>query len=146
MRCPQIFQCWYLAGVSAQKVRAGGSVLAGVGAALVHLLLTVASSVSHLAVAVVNVFHIQTPARVVAQMGNVDPCKHRTDGKILVVYFKIKADLQSSAWPFRRTSLSGCHLAGDTRDVTVKPRPTSLALAGVVGAALPTISSVLTGR
>lgn len=88
-----IFQCWYLAGVSAQKVRAGGSVLAGVGAALVHLLLTVTSSVSHLAVAVVNVFHIQTPARVVAQMGNVDPCKHRTDGKILVVYFKIKADL-----------------------------------------------------
>lgn len=87
-----IFPRWYLAGVSAQKVRAGGSVLAGVGAALVHLILTVASCVSHLAVAVVNVFHIQTPTRVVAQMSDVDPCQHRKDGEFLVIYFKIKAD------------------------------------------------------
>lgn len=66
------FQCLYLAGVSAQKVRAGGTVLAGVGAALIHLLLAVTSCVSHLAVAVVNIFHIQTPAGVVAQMSDVD--------------------------------------------------------------------------
>lgn len=70
------FRCFYLAGVSTQEVRAGGTILAGVWAALIHLLLTVTPCVSHLAVAVVNIFHIQAPSRIVAQMGNVNTCEN----------------------------------------------------------------------
>ena len=43
------------------------------------------------------------------------------------------------------TSLFGCHLAGNTGDVTVKARPAGLTLAAVGGDLLPAGSSVLTG-
>lgn len=89
--------------------------MAGVWGALVHLLLAVTSRISDLAVAVVNVSCVQTLTRVTTQMDDVD------------------------------SSLFGCYLAGDTRDVTVKSRPASLALAAVGGSPLPASSPVLTG-
>lgn len=114
MGCP-LLQCLYLAGVSAQKVRAGGAVLAGVGAALIHLLFAVTSCVAHLAVAVVNIFHIQTPARVVAQVSDVNTCQHRQD---LSGSFQNKSGLikqwaaprpHLSVWPPPRRTHSGRH-------------------------------------
>lgn len=108
---------WHaLAGVSTQEVSTGGSVLAGVRGAFVHLLLAVTSSISNLAVAVVNVPCIKTLTRVTTQMGDVD------------------------------SSLFGCHLTGNTWDVTVKPRPACHALTTVRGSSLPACSPVLTGR
>lgn len=109
-------EAWHaLAGVSTQKVGTGGSVLAGVRSAFVHLLLTVAPSVSNLTVAVVDVSCVQTLTRVTTQMGNID------------------------------SSLFGCHLTGNTWNITVKARPASLTLAAVGGAPLPASSPVFTG-
>ena len=50
----------HLAGVASKGVVAGGSVLAGVGRAFIHLLLAVAARVAHLAMAVVGVARVQT--------------------------------------------------------------------------------------
>lgn len=60
----------YLTAVSSQVIGAGGSVLAGVRLALVHLLLTVAAHVSGLTSAQVCVTHINTLTRVTAQNGH----------------------------------------------------------------------------
>lgn len=43
------------------------------------------------------------------------------------------------------TSLFGCHLTGDTWDVTIKSSPASLTLAAISGSPLPATSPVLTG-
>lgn len=50
----------HLAGVASQVVCAGGPVLAGVGGALVHLLLAVAAGVAGLAAAEVSVARVHT--------------------------------------------------------------------------------------
>lgn len=89
--------------------------MAGVRGAFVHLLLTVTSSISNLAVAVVNISSVQTLARITAQLGDFNP------------------------------SLFGCHLTGDTWYVTIKARPASLTFTAVGGASLPASSPVLTG-
>ncbi len=60
----------YLTAVSSQVIGAGGSVLAGVWLALVHLLLTVAAHVSGLTSAQVCVTHVNTLTRVTAQNGH----------------------------------------------------------------------------
>ena len=51
--------------------------MAGVGGAFVHLLLAVSSSISNLAVAVVNVSSVQTLARITAQLGDFNPYRDR---------------------------------------------------------------------
>lgn len=51
--------------------------MAGVWGAFIHLVLTVTSSISNLAVAVVNISSIQTLARVMAQMGDINPYRDR---------------------------------------------------------------------
>lgn len=108
---------WHaLAGVSAQKVSAGGTVLARVRIAFVHLFLTVAPGVPHLTVAVVDISCVQTLTRVMTQMGNIN------------------------------SSLFGCHLTGNTRDVTIKARPSSLTPTAVRGARLPASAPVFTRR
>lgn len=108
---------WHaLAGVSTQKVGAGGAVLARVRCAFVYLLLTVAPGVSHLTVAVVNISCVQTLTRVMTKMCNID------------------------------SSLFGCHLTGNTWDVTIKARPPSLTPTAVCGICLPASSPVFTRR
>ena len=70
----------YLAGVSTQVVGAGGTVLARVGHALVHLILAVAARVARLASAEVGVASIETLTRVTAQVGHLHTCsKPKTD-------------------------------------------------------------------
>lgn len=95
--------------------------------------------------AVVHVLHVLTAARVVAEMGDVHTCKPRTrrtrSHSFIPTGNEAEAQLESAG-----TSLPGRHLARHARHVTVKSRPASPALAGVVGPALPTLSSVLTGR
>lgn len=49
-----------LTGIAPQVVGAGGSVLAGVGGALIHLLLAVAAGVASLAAAEVSVATVHT--------------------------------------------------------------------------------------
>lgn len=63
----------YLTAVASQVVGADGSILAGIGRTLVHLLLAVAPSVAGLAPAVVSVARIQTLAGVPAQVSHVHP-------------------------------------------------------------------------
>lgn len=63
---------WHaFAGIATQVVGAGCSILAGIGNAFIHLLLTVAACVSGLTVTVVCVSSIQTLARVTAQPHNL---------------------------------------------------------------------------
>lgn len=61
-----------LALVSAQVVPAGGSVLAGAGVTLIQLHLAVAARVTHLALAVVGVPHVEAVTRVLAQLVHGD--------------------------------------------------------------------------
>lgn len=68
-KCPA-----YLALVSAQVVPAGGSVLAGAGVALIQLHLAVAARVTHLALAVVGVAHVEAVTRVLAQLVHRNSC------------------------------------------------------------------------
>lgn len=60
----------YFAGIVAQVIRAGGAVLAWIGNAFVHLLLTIASRVSSLTMTIMRVSSIQTLAGVSAQSGH----------------------------------------------------------------------------
>lgn len=62
--------------------------MAGVWGAFVHLLLTVTSSVSSLAVAVVDVSCVQTLTRVTTQMGNIDSYAERMRHWALVLFFE----------------------------------------------------------
>lgn len=64
----------HLAGVASQVVCAGGSVLAGVRGALIHLLLAVAASVTSLAAAEVGVASVHTEPRIPAEMCYIDTC------------------------------------------------------------------------
>lgn len=61
----------YFTGVAAKVVGAGCSVLARIGNAFIHLLLTVAARVSGLTVTIVCVSSIQTLARVTTQPGHL---------------------------------------------------------------------------
>lgn len=65
----------HLAGVTSQVIRAGGSVLAGVWGALVHLLLAVAAGVASLAAAEVSVAGVHAEPRVPAEVCDVDTCR-----------------------------------------------------------------------
>lgn len=65
----------HLAGVASQVIRAGGSVLAGVWGALVHLLLAVAAGVAGLAAAEVSVAGVHAEPRVPAEVCDVDTCR-----------------------------------------------------------------------
>lgn len=62
----------YLALVSTQVIPAGGSVLAGAGLTLIQLHLTVTARVTHLALAVVGVPHVEAVTRVLAQLVHWD--------------------------------------------------------------------------
>lgn len=62
-------KAWHaLACISAQKVSAGGSILARVWITLIYLFLTVTSSIPHLTMAIMNISSIETLARVEAQL------------------------------------------------------------------------------
>lgn len=76
-------------GIAAQVVSAGCSILARIGNAFIHLLLTVAARVSSLTVTIVCVSSVQTLARVTTQPGHL------------------------------YTLLFGGHLTGNAGDVTV---------------------------
>lgn len=65
----------HLAGVASQVVCACGSILAGVGGALVHLLLAVAAGVAGLAAAEMSVAGVHTEPRIPAEMCYVDTCR-----------------------------------------------------------------------
>lgn len=60
----------YLTSIPADEVPASGSMLAGVGRALIELLLTVAPGVAQGALAVMRVSSIDADARVLAQVVN----------------------------------------------------------------------------
>lgn len=105
-----------LAGISSQVVCAGGSILAGVGGAFIHLLLAVAAGVAGLAAAEMSIATVNTEPRVPAEMCYVD------------------------------TSLLSSHLAGHTGDIAVEPCPATVALAVVQVAGLPALASVFAGR
>lgn len=104
-----------LTAVSSQVIGAGGSVLAWIRLALVHLLMTVAAHVSGLTSAQVCVTHINTLTRVTAQNGH------------------------------RHSLLLGGDLTADTGDVAVDARPATGTLAGERRPLLPTRATVLTG-
>ena len=61
--------------------------MAGVRGAFIHLLLAITSSISNLAVAVVNVSSIQTLARVTAQIGDSNTYRDRMRQSALELFF-----------------------------------------------------------
>lgn len=70
-RCFILFASIYLTAVASQVIGADGSILAGIGRALVHLVLAVAASVACLAPAIMSVARIQTLAGVSAKVCHV---------------------------------------------------------------------------
>lgn len=62
----------YLALVSTQVIPAGGSILARAGLTLIQLHLAVTARVTHLALAVVGVPHVEAMTRVLAQLVHWD--------------------------------------------------------------------------
>lgn len=58
----------YLALVSTQVIPAGSTILAGAGVTFIQLHLAVTASVTHLALTVVCVSHIEAVTRVLAQL------------------------------------------------------------------------------
>lgn len=65
----------HLTGVASQVVRAGGSVLAGVWGALIHLLLAVAAGVAGLTAAEMSVAGVHAEPRIPAEMSYIDTCQ-----------------------------------------------------------------------
>lgn len=102
-----------LTRITSEIVCAGGTILARVGRAFIHLLLAVAPRVPCLASAVVSVARVFAKARVPAQIGHVD------------------------------SLLFGSYLAGHAGHIAVEPGPSAVALAAIQVVGLPALASML---